>query len=354
MPCIYPGPHSERMSAEHSLSRGLGRFRGFEPLRGRLCQACNTEIGNRVETQFLRAGPTGFFRWLLGVRGRHGPLPSPFHSGAGGAPATEMAGRLPDSDHDVLFEVNPGTETVQPCRQIVFQHSIAGIRPVRITDAMRNSPAVLLARLRKLGLAGAKPFQAYADPEDIPWVTELVVAAGGAPPSWTTATLPEGRIQLAATVTVTGAYFRAIAKIGFHYALSVFPDLTGMEPELSGIKGFIWEGTGDADRLVRQRKDQFVANFNASERPTEWMHILAVRRTYMAITAYAQFFAGPRSLPPSYEIRVGRNPARLHATAETKAHLFVITHPHASDFVGVVEDAQPANRILPVFNRTAF
>jgi hypothetical protein len=265
-----------------------------------------------------------------------------------------MGGRLPDSDHDVLFEVNRGTETVQPCRQIIFKYSTAGTRSVRVTDAMRDSPAVLLARVRELGLAGARPFQAYADPEDTPWVSELVVAAGGDPPSWATATLPDSRIQLAATVTVTSAYFRAIAKIGFHYALSVFPDLTGMEPELSGIKGFIWEGAGDADYLVRQRKDNFVANFNAGERPTDWMHILAVRRTYTAITAYAQFFAGPRSLPPSYEIPLGRNPARLYATADTKAHLFVITHPHASGFVGIVEDAQPANRILPVFNRTAF
>lgn len=86
-----------------------------------------------------------------------------------------------------------------------------------------------------------------------------------------------------------------------------------MEPEFSDVKQFIWDGSGDADRFVRQCKDRFVANFNASERPTEWMHILAVRRTFMAITANAQFFAGPRSLPPGYEISLGRNPARLHA-----------------------------------------
>ena len=221
---------------------------------------------------------------------------------------------------------------------------------MRITDRMRKEPHLLAERLAELGYTGAKPIQAYADPEDIPWVTELVVAAGGAPPAWTSVNLSAARIRLATMYTVTGAYLRAIAKVGFHYALTVFPELTGMEPEFSGIKQFIWDGTGDADQFVRERKEQFIANFNASERPTDWMHILAARRTYMTITVNAQFFAGPRSLPPGYEVNLGRNPARLDVRPDTKAHLFVLTEPNADGPAGVVEDANPATLILPVFN----
>ncbi len=203
MPCIYPGPHSDQMSVEHPLSYGLGRFDGAILLRDHVCRSCNTEVGKRTETQFLRAGPTGFFRWLLGVRGRDGLPPSPFLAGAGGALPIEMPGRLPDGEHDLLFEVNHGTDTVQPCRQIVFEHPIAGARPVRITHKMQGNPDLLAARLSELGLSGAKPIQAYADPGEIPWVTELVVAMGGAPPAWTSVDLPSARIQLVATYTVT-------------------------------------------------------------------------------------------------------------------------------------------------------
>jgi hypothetical protein len=146
---------------------------------------------------------------------------------------------------------------------------------VRINDRMRKEPHLLAEQLAELGFTGAKPIQAYADPEDIPWVTELVVAAGGEPPVWTNADIPAAKIQLASTYTVTGAYLRAVAKIAFHYALTVFPELTGMEPQFSDIKQFIWDGTGDADRFVRQGSEQFVANFNASEQPTDWMHVLA-------------------------------------------------------------------------------
>jgi len=74
----------------------------------------------------------------------------------------------------------------------------------------------------------------------------------------------------------------------------MFPDLTGMEREFEPIKQYIWSG-GD-NRFVRQRMNQFVANFRRGERPIYWMHLLAVVRTYEQITAYAQFFAGPRSL----------------------------------------------------------
>ena len=119
--------------------------------------------------------------------------------------------------------MNSGTESVQPYRQIVFEHPIAGTRPVRTTDRMRDDPGLLARHLEEIGMTKSRPVQAYADPADMAWMGDLVVSCGGAPPAWTQATLPEARIELAGTYTVTGAYLRAIAKIGLHYALSVPP-----------------------------------------------------------------------------------------------------------------------------------
>src|SRR6187549_2470139 len=76
--CIYPGLHSEDFVPEHYLPVALGRFKGLDALYDRVCRRCNQEIGSRVETQFARAGPTGFFRWFIGVKGRAGMPPSPF------------------------------------------------------------------------------------------------------------------------------------------------------------------------------------------------------------------------------------------------------------------------------------
>lgn len=125
----------------------------------------------------------------------------------------------------------------------------------------------------------------------------------------------------------------------------MFADLTGMESEFASIKEFIWTG-GDINRFVRQRRDQFLVNFRRGMRPTRWMHILAVERAYDAMVGYAQFFAGPQFLPPPYEIRIARDPARIMRRVERRAHEFVILDPApASGPVGVMEDAQPAQFI---------
>ncbi len=343
--CIYPGPHGV-MSAEHYLPAGLGTFRGCEPLQERLCRRCNREIGSRVEEQFLRAGPTGFFRWMLGIEGRNGLPPSPFYRRAAGTSPIIMLRRAPGLSYDLLWEVSPGSEKVFPLRQIVFDHPLAGTHPIPVLDRMRDKPDALRDCLRERGLENARPVHAFAGPDEIPWVSELLPAVGGVPPGdWVTTSFPPQRIPLVATVTVTEAYFRAIAKIAFHYTLKMFPELTGKEPEFAGIKEFIWAG-GDADRFVRQRPDQFVVNFQRGYRPTHWSHILGVERAYNAIVAYAQFFAGPHCLPPPYEVQIGINPARVIQRIEPHAHQFVITNPTAAGgLVGEMVDLQPVNHL---------
>jgi hypothetical protein len=336
------------MSKEDYLPIALGRFKECEPLCDRVCDKCNNRIGNTAEVQFLRAGPIAFFRWLLGIEGRDGPPPSPFYRGAGGAPPLYMLGRVPGFDYDLLWEVEPGTESVSPLRQIVFNHSLAGYHPVSILDRMRGHPEVLIHYLRDNRLEDAKPVHVFAAPDEIPWVTELVRAVGGLPPgNWATTSFTPQKIQLVVNLSVTEAYFRAVAKIAFHYTLKMFPGLTGLEHEFRQIKEFIWSG-GHADRFVRQNNGQFVENFRRGYRPTHWMHILAVERSYERIVVFAQFFVGPQSLPPPYTVSVGRDPSKIFSRPEQRAHQFVILDPTGSSgVVGVMEDAQPAHYIRP-------
>jgi len=326
MPCIYPGPHAEAMSEEHYLPAALGDFEGYEPLLDRVCRRCNTEIGNRVETEFLRTGAIVFVRWLVGISGRDGPPPSPFYRRAAGMPPIQMVGRVRELGHNLLFEVEQGTENVFPLRQVVFEHELlTEPQPVPIHDRMRQQPDHLTALLREMHLENARPTRAFAAPDEIPWVSDLVRGLGYAvPDDWAVTEFPPQRIPLVAEVRVSQAHFRAVAKIGFHYALKMFQDLTGMEREFAPIKDFIWAG-GDAGaeaRFVQQRADQFVRNFR-TERPTRWMHLLAVERTYDVILVHAQFFAGPGILPPPYLIKLGRDPAIVVRRRETRAHQYV-------------------------------
>jgi hypothetical protein len=339
--CIYPGPHGV-MSEEHYLPAALGKFKGYEPLLGRVCRNCNTSIGKAVETEFLRTGAIAFFRWLTGFGGRDGLPPSPFYRRADGIPPIHMTGRLPDFDYDLLFEVDPGTTEVYPLRQVVFAHPLLGPRAVPLHDRMLDDPGFLMELLKEWGLDRGKPIRAFATDEEIPRVGDVLQKLGYAVPSdWAVSTYPTQKIALVAEVTVSPKHFRAVAKIGFHYALKMFPEFTGMEQEFDDIKEFIWAG-GDVNKFVAQRSDQFVENFKR-ERPTKWMHILAVERTYGGTLAHAQFFAGPGILPPPYLIRIGREPSRIVRPKEVRAYQFVILDPAMAS--GKMEDVDAAQRI---------
>jgi hypothetical protein len=348
MSCIYPGPHGA-ISDEHYLPRALGQFKGFEPLYDRLCRDCNKRIGDTTEVQFLRAGPIAFFRWLVGNEGRDGPMPSPYYRGAGGAPPLYMTGRCASFDYDLLFEVVQGSEDVFPLRQVIFDHKITGHTPVPILDRMKGNPDALIDYLKHYGIEGAKPIHAFAAPDEIQWLTDLLVKAVGTTPGgeWATTDFQPQRIELVVNVGVTEAHFRAVAKIVFHYALKVFPDLSGLERQFDPIKQFIWEG-GQTGHFVSQENNQYVANFRRGYRPSHWSHILSVTRDYNEIVGRAQFFAGPKSLPPPYRVRVGPNPSKIASRTVQQAHQFVIlpSSLRPSGYDGVMENLQPANYVL--------
>ncbi|OFW02139.1 MAG: hypothetical protein A3G20_02370 [Acidobacteria bacterium RIFCSPLOWO2_12_FULL_59_11] len=314
----------------------------------KVCECCNSKIGNETETQFLRTGPIAFFRWMIGIKGRKGLPPSPFYKGAGGAPPIYAIARAPGFPFDLLWEICFGTEDCFPLRQVVFEHPLAGTHPIPILDSMREHPDILLSELQERGLEHAKPIHAFAAPDEIPFVSELIAAVGGKPAEdWVTTKFEPQRLEIVLTVSVTSAFFRAVAKIGFHYALKMFPQLTGMESEFEGIKSFIWKG-GDSSRFVLQRLDHIVENFRRGYRPMGWCHILSVVRSYDQIVVFTQFFTGPRSLPPTYEIRLGRDPSRIITRSERKAHIFLYPDPSVGVGPGgLMADLDPANYVFP-------
>jgi hypothetical protein len=255
-----------------------------------------------------------------------------------------MTGRAPGFDYELFFEVEPGTENAYPLCQAVFEHPLfEKPRAVPIHARVKGHPEELQALLHEMGLDTARLTRVFATDDEIPWVRDLMEALGHTfPTDWSVTSLPAGKIPLVAEVRVSPAHFRAVAKIGFHYTLKMFPYLTGQEPQFDPIRKFILEGVGNPDQFVVQRRDQFVKNFG-SARPTHWMHILAVEKTYGSILAHAQFFAGPGMLPPPYAVQIGRNPARIATHNESRAHQFVLLDP--ARMTGVMEDAQPVQFI---------
>lgn len=332
------------MTAEHALPRALGAFYGFQPLQDRLCRNCNTAIGDRIELEFLRSGVVGFFRWVIGVDGRNGPGASPYYRGAHGIPPLLMRGRAPGYEEEWLWESDPGTQDVRPLRQVVMEHAIVGRRPVAIHEWMRDQPDLLRNQIADLGLANGRPVRVFATPDEREWVLPLVTAATGYELTEDFVVEgPETRIELVVDVQASPAFFRAIAKIALHFALTAWPDLSGAEPEFGPIRSFIWDGSGEIADFVRQLNHQYVENFARGARPKAWMHVAAAERSYDGgIVAHVQLFAGPQSMPLPYRVFIGRDPRRLVTRLEKVACQFILVPGEApKGFDGLMVDACP-------------
>jgi hypothetical protein len=332
------------MSEEHYLPAALGDFGAFQVLDGRVCAECNNAIGQTAETQFLRAGPIALFRWILGVEGRNGRPPDPFYRAAGGAPPLLTYGRPPGFDYDVLCEVEWATRNVGFARQIVFHDPARGRVPILVTDRMLTDAGQLPLALGIAGIPHARPLLAWAREDEIPAVDCLLrVHYGALPPTlWGNADVPPGNgIDIRTVVQVGAPFFRAAAKVLFHYSLKVFPDLDGAAPAYSPLRRFIRDGEGDG--FVTEMRQQVVENFRRGYRPTQWCHILLVERNYTRIFGYVQFFVSPESLPFPLRVDIGPNPSRIVQRPERRAHMFLMETvagggtPH-----GTVVDLNPA------------
>lgn len=336
------------MSEEHFLPAGLGEYENCPTLNDRVCKDCNSRIGNELETAFLRVGPYGLMRWIVGLRGRKGDSPSPFMRGASRTKAIIALGRVNEYGYEVALETLPGTTECRLMPQIVVKHPILGYRPFPVFDGMTKE--IFLAQLEEEGFSDAEPIAAFADPEEQDRVKEIAsVFATRMEAEWTKPSYAVQEVEVSATMTVSRRLFaREIAKIGFHYVLTFWQSLRGDESEFEPIKDYIWRGNGD--RFVEELTYQVFGNFDRGERPTVWSHLLHATRENGMIYAFVQLFVGPHSMPMPHKVCIGRDPRQLTLPPEKIGHQFAVTNPGApNNKVGEMVNADVLQKIIPVF-----
>ncbi|HEX4950793.1 MAG TPA: hypothetical protein VFZ34_29295 [Blastocatellia bacterium] len=132
----------------------------------------------------------------------------------------------------------------------------------------------------------------------------------------------EGKVKGMLTFQITDKYFRAIAKIGFHYFLKYMRMFRGDEEAFSEIRKFITEG-GDISKFVSySAADKLIGFIPDGYGVKTFRHILIAKATYEKMYCQAQFFLGPGFDPIIYTIHLGNNPMRIIAYQEC-GHAFV-------------------------------
>jgi hypothetical protein len=313
--CIYCHER-EANSEEHDVPASLGQFQGHNLLLGRLCVPCNTGGLSKLDGRVARRGPEGFFRLLLGVQGRaHHQKKSPFYGRDYGAGPMRILAPLPeanDPEYEVFWEVLPGTAAapeMRELRQIVVRDAEGKTYPIVVEEWLKTSDSLELV-LAERGLCESTLDRMIAAPEEQGWLErvceKLRRPENAGPVVWNVPLHPPIRAACTLEFVQDALYWRGIAKIGFHYALKVFPEFSGDEPGFLGIKRFIQHGEGDWRPFVSETLDD--PRFRLGTwRPSlnRAMHVIGADKRNRQLKVDIRFFWMPEYEPPTLTVKIG-------------------------------------------------
>ena len=341
--CIYCG--ASDVTLEHHVPRALGNFKGYVPLADRVCIRCNGICG-QLDEQLCRSGPEAFFRQHQGITGRQAHKGvNPFYRGSAGGGRLEMTGTNHETGEEKELEmVGPNSVRELRCAKLVAEDGTTHTIP--ITDGM--TPEAFRKKVTALGIKFLKHCDISAAPEEIPWVESLFEGFKmKRKAEWVQATGPIMYGPLSIKVTVDSRYFRAIAKIGFHYFLTKFPRYRGDEPCFSGIRNFILKGCpiDEIGRFVTQSREQFVHQLRAGDRLSAWGHIVCVEAGYKGFRAKVQLFVGPQNQSVVYTVSLGENPSPIHYSEAYGDFFAYYPLEERGEFVGEVSELGVVTRL---------
>jgi hypothetical protein len=324
--CIYcPEPAD---SLEHPLPAALGEFEGAPYLKGRICRGCNNNRLGILDEQFARCGPEGFLRKFYGVQGRssHDEVNS-FYRGSAGGHRLEMKTKDPKLGIEILVECENGT--FRQLRQLVFVEKSGKTQQLPIREGA--TPEQLRADVQ--GLCLVQPYDVHVlyDPENETWVQCLMKE------TWPQCAFGEGNLASTSSkgavinVKLTDRYFRAMAKIGFHYFLTQLPQYSGHEPMFSEIRTFILEGgggVGHANDFIGRRQIPLLGEMQTGARPAGWRaHLLCAEIKPGECLAHLQMFISEDWPAPAYTVRLARQAALSDTYAVGHAYVYYADGP---------------------------
>lgn len=338
--CIYCGVpvDLQRGQGDHVVPAALGRFEGEFVFR-RICPACNSRIG-KCEEQVLRCAPEAYVRRMVQPNLKRNKRGAGW-AGASGMPPPKFL--IDHGDHHELVEGSTDDpRNVFPIDQLVIVDKAKGEHHLRLFPDM--TAAQLRTKIDSLGLMPSGKSYLYADDAAWPKYVALLNEIWPTSPVQHGETVEAGmhRIEGTTKFTFHADYWRALAKIGFHYyLLNSRRGVRGEEPEFADVRKFIMEG-GDRDPFFTKPAAQFVMPFRelpngSAILPHAWAHVLAADESYNAAVAMVSLFMGPERLAPTYHVNLGRFRSPLVVPGARSTHSYLYdAEPGSGAFAGKV------------------
>jgi hypothetical protein len=315
--CLYctQAPRSE----EHPLSAALGEFKDAPTLRDRICRDCNGKRIGLLDEQLVRCGPIGVLRKQLGIEGRaHHDKVNPFYRGSAGGQRLKFFTRDENFGCEVLVELT-GRGQGRQLSQLILKGQEGPLHHIPLTAT--TTIELLRKQIAELKLVAPLEARLIFDPPTEPWAADLFKQL------WPDRELPESTLGAdrfqggIVQIQVTNRYFRAIAKTGFHYFLTQFPNYSGHEAIFSDIREFI---TNDERELVAARINRFVRVHKKPIAPTAPVlaHLLCAEIREGVCLAHFEPFITPGSRLRAFVIYLGVDPAMTDYAFRAHGHFY--------------------------------
>jgi hypothetical protein len=296
------------------LPAAFGEFVNAPTLKDRICGQCNSKRIGLLDEQYVRCGPEGLLRKKFGIEGRaHHEKVNPFYRGSAGGRRIEFLAWDDALQCEVNVELLGGDQGRQLCELILTEKS-GQTPPHHIALKPGMTSDELLKIVAGLKLKGELESRITFDPVTEQWAPELIRKA------WPVSSMSEGVVGATrfqggvAKFQVTNRFYRAIAKIGFHYFLTQFPKYTGHEAIFSDVRSFIID---DSKELIPARINQFIGvrpyplaipMCDPRIRPNGWVgHLICAEVREGVCLAHYEPFISPEGRLRARTIFLGRD-----------------------------------------------
>ncbi len=338
--CIYCGRYFNPAlgAGDHVLPSAIfGEFQGDSRFRG-CCSTCNNHFGT-LEQIVAQAGPEGYLRGIvLGKNPGRRKAAGIQQRGAKNSKAPVHL--ILRNERYELIKIQPGNfRSAEP------------VDHFRILDGDGNEyfvqlyPNITRERLQEaidsLGISDIREVAFDCDSSHYTYYKKLSKELFSSMTNWRNEpgtepgnrTLP-GRVKF----TFSTDYFRAIAKMAFHYYLvHCRRGYAGDEMQFKAIRSFIKCG-GDYEQFFDQPGPRFHMPFGENTFvPTKWCHLLWAYETENQVLVEMYLFLGPELVPPPHRIQLCKLSSELVLPGGAWGHRFRYFSQAKGRYLGCVE-----------------
>jgi hypothetical protein len=231
---------------------------------------------------------------------------NPFYRRSAGGQRLEMLAYDEAAGFHVLMECENGV--YQQARQLIFFEEDGTVHHLPIREG--STPETLKGEYE--GLEIKKPIDVRMSCSEAEWdrVEKLVRETWPAVSVVNQGQLSRNYDGGVVNFKLSDRYFRAVAKMGFHYFLTQFREFSGAESTFAEIRDFITEDRPvlEANRFLRRRNFPLLGEIMVSNtRPDGWRaHVLAAEIKNGECLAYVQTFLTEDWPAPIYTVVLGK------------------------------------------------